>query len=65
MSTETKYIDAREAIRLHQEDEVEIFAEVEERIHGQLETIDFSLNDHDLSEVEALACDESYKFFID
>ena len=65
MSTETKYIDAREAIRLHQEDEVEIFAEVEERIHGQLETIDFSLNDHSFSEVEALACDESYKFFID
>ena len=38
---------------------------VEEKIHGQLETVDFSLNDHDLSEVEALACDENYKFFID
>ena len=65
MDTKTKYIDAREALKLHEEGEVEIFAEVQEKIHGQLETVDFSLNDHDLSEVEALACDENYKFFID
>ena len=63
MSTKTNYITAREALRLHHE--VEIFAEVKERIHGQLETVDFSLNDYDLSEVEALACDENTKFFID
>ena len=65
MCTKIQYIDAREALRLHEEGEVEVFAEIQERIHGQLETVDFSLNDHDLSEVEGLACDENYKFFIE
>ena len=63
MSTETKYITGREAFQHHEEGNVEVFAEYIP--HGQTESVEFSLSDYDLSEVEGMGCDETYKFFID
>ena len=63
MSTKTNYITAREALQHHEEGKVEVFAEYIP--HGEAESVEFNLSDYDLSEVEGMACDESYKFFID
>ena len=65
MDKETNYITAHKAIQLEEEGKVEVYAEMQGIVHGKEETIDFSLSDYNLSEVEGMACDERYKFFID